>query len=93
MVPLFQLPLNDFIKHPELLLFVAECFLQIDMSKEEEEDFMEGVADDICSSITFLTGQLDALFLALCDLFNMKPYFQNFIRLLRKLLPTRSTQS
>ncbi|KAI9561946.1 hypothetical protein GHT06_012909 [Daphnia sinensis] len=54
MVRLFQLPLENSIDHPELLLFLAECFVQVDFTKNEEEDFYEGVVDDICCCINFL---------------------------------------
>lgn len=53
MVRIFQLPLEDSINHPELLLFLSECSVHVDFSKNEEEDFFEGVVDDICHSINF----------------------------------------
>jgi hypothetical protein len=51
-----QLPMDDFIKHPGLLLFVAECLLNIDWSKEEENDFLEVAVNQVERSIIFLTG-------------------------------------
>ena len=51
-----QLPMDDFIKHPGLLLFVAKCLLNIDWSKEEENDFLEVAVNQVERSIIFLTG-------------------------------------
>ena len=51
-----QLPMDDFIKHPGLLLFVAKCLLNIDWSKEEETDFLDEVVPQVERSIIFLTG-------------------------------------
>ncbi|XP_057364438.1 uncharacterized protein LOC130685209 isoform X2 [Daphnia carinata] len=53
MVRLFELSCEDSINDPELLLFLAECFVQVDYTKEEEEDFFEVTADDIWRSINF----------------------------------------
>ncbi len=53
------LPLEDFIKHPELLQFVAKCSLQVYCSKEEdEEDFLAVVVPHIERAMILLTGQL-----------------------------------
>ena len=51
-----QRPMDDFIKHPGLLLFVAKCLLNIDWSKEEENDFLEVAVNQVERSIIFLTG-------------------------------------
>jgi hypothetical protein len=51
-----QLPMDDVIKHPGLLLFVAKCCSNVDWSMEEENDFLDEVVPQVERAIIFLTG-------------------------------------